>query len=133
VAADRNALPQLTQAVLIENFLQFGLANQDNLQQLTAAGLEIGQQANLFEGFGGEVLRLIDNQDRPNTVCILLNEKIVEIPLQGHLVPAMDIQTEFFIDRRQQLIAAEAGIEDHGQYRIPGQAGNEILEDGGLA
>ena len=87
----------------------------------------------ISEGLGGEVLRLVDNQNRPNTIGVLLDEKIVKIPLQGHFVPAMDIQAEFFIDRRQQLVSTKGGIKDHGQHRITGQARHEILKDGGLA
>ena len=62
VEARSDALGKLAQVVASEQFAQLRLADQDDLQQLLRLGLEIGEQAHLFQHLGAEVLRLVDDQ-----------------------------------------------------------------------
>ncbi len=55
-----DALGELPQFIAIQQIAQFGLTDQDDLQQLLGVGLQIGEQPHLFEHLGREVLRLID-------------------------------------------------------------------------
>src|SRR6202022_3617865 len=65
VIASRDALSQLAQLVAIQQVAQFRLADQDDLQKLLRRSFEIGQQPNLFQSFGRQILRLIDDDEEP--------------------------------------------------------------------
>ena len=62
VEARDHALRQLLELGPREHRAQLGLADQDDLQQLALVGLEVGQQAQLLEHVGREILRLVDDQ-----------------------------------------------------------------------
>src|SRR5262245_45370506 len=63
VVADRDALPELAQLLAIELLAKLGLADEDDLQQLALVGLEVGQEPDLLEQLGLEVLGLIDQEN----------------------------------------------------------------------
>ena len=58
----RDALRQLTQQGLPQQLLQLGLTDEHHLQQLGLIGFQVGQQAQLLQHLGAEMLRLIDQQ-----------------------------------------------------------------------
>ena len=62
VALDADALPQLAQFRLGQQGAQLRLPHQDDLQQLGVARFQVGEHPDLFQGFQGEVLRLVDDQ-----------------------------------------------------------------------
>ena len=68
----RDALAQLAEAALVELPIELGLPQQQNLNQLLAAGLEVGQQPNLFERVFGECLGLVDDQEDPASRALLI-------------------------------------------------------------
>ena len=57
-----DALAQLPQARAVQAVAQFRLAEQDDLQQLAVVGLDVGEQADLFEQFLGQILRLVNDE-----------------------------------------------------------------------
>ncbi len=57
--AGGNALGQLTQQGLAQHLLQLGLTDQHHLQQFSLVGFEVGEQAQLLQYAGQQVLRLI--------------------------------------------------------------------------
>ncbi len=64
VIARDDALCELPQLAPLEQFREFGLADQNDLQQLAPVGFEVGEQAHLLQHVCGEILRLVDNQHR---------------------------------------------------------------------
>ena len=56
-----NALGQLAQVLTLQQLPQLGLPQQHHLQQFFLGCFQVGQQANLFQGFRAEVLRLVDH------------------------------------------------------------------------
>ncbi len=62
--AHRNPLAQLAEIGPHELFLEFRLAGQDHLQHLALGIFEVGQQPHLFEHIDGQILGLIDDQQR---------------------------------------------------------------------
>ena len=58
------ALPQLLQLRPLHELAQLRLADQETLQEPLVAELEIGQHAELLNRPAGEILRLVDNQQR---------------------------------------------------------------------
>src|SRR5207244_5471119 len=61
---DRDALAELTQLGAGELLLELRLSDEEELDQLVALILEVGEQADLLELVALEVLRLVENQDR---------------------------------------------------------------------
>src|SRR3974390_2065887 len=64
LAAKRDALLQLSQLHRIELLVQLGLANKQDLQQFLFSCLQVRQQTNLLEHIGGEVMCLVNNENR---------------------------------------------------------------------
>ena len=52
LAAQRHTLFQLAQIGLLEALGQFGLAGEDNREQLVGRRFDVGEQPHLFEQFG---------------------------------------------------------------------------------
>ena len=57
---------------------QFGLTNQHDLQQLALGGFEIGEQAQLFQYVGCEVLCLVNDQDTALARGMAGQQEVVE-------------------------------------------------------
>jgi hypothetical protein len=62
VKARDHALRQLLQLRAGQHLAQLGLADQHDLQQLALAGFQVGQQAQLLQHVGAQVLCLVDDQ-----------------------------------------------------------------------
>ena len=62
VEARDHALAELLELGLREHAAQLGLADQHDLQQLALVRLQVGQQPQLLQHVGREVLRLVDDQ-----------------------------------------------------------------------
>ena len=60
--AGYHPLRQLLQLWPCQHAAQFGLAYQDDLQQLALIGLQIGQQAQLLQYVSRKILRLVNDQ-----------------------------------------------------------------------
>src|SRR6201999_246075 len=58
-----DALSQLSQLVPCEKLAQLGLTDENDLQQLACVGFEVGEEANLLEHRGCEVLCLVHYDD----------------------------------------------------------------------
>ena len=61
--APRNPLLDLRQLRACQQSLEFGLADQHDLQQLTI-GIQVEQQADFLEDFRAKKLRLVEHQNR---------------------------------------------------------------------
>ena len=57
-----DALRELAQFRARQQFAQFRLAHQDDLQEFLAAGLEIGQQPHLLQHFASQGLGFVDDE-----------------------------------------------------------------------
>ena len=62
-----NALGELPEFGTLEEGVELGLAEQDDLEQLLGRRLQVRQQPKLFEDNGIEILRLVDDDNRPST------------------------------------------------------------------
>ena len=78
VAAVGDALVHLPQLRAAQDRRQLGLADEDDLQQLRRVGLEVGEQAQVLEGVGVEVLRLVDDQGGDRAVGVAAAEEGVQ-------------------------------------------------------
>src|ERR1017187_5349179 len=62
MGAKGNSLLQLPQADAIEFFIQFGLSDKQDLQQLLLRSFQIAQKWDFLENFRRKVMRFVDHQ-----------------------------------------------------------------------
>ena len=74
----RDALGELRHLGPLDHCAQFGLADQDQLQQLVLVGVDVGQHPQLFKAVDGQVLRLVEDQNDAAAFSIFRNEKILK-------------------------------------------------------
>ena len=63
VVAGGDALRELPQLAPSQHLRELRLADEDDLDELLGVGLEVGDEADLLEDLGREVLGLVDEQD----------------------------------------------------------------------
>ena len=78
VKAGNHALRQLLHFGAGQQRAQFGLTDQHDLQQLALAGFQVGQQAQLLQHIGAEVLRLVDDQHAAFPGGVRLQQKGIQ-------------------------------------------------------
>ena len=136
--AGNDALRELLQIGPCQHGAQFRLADQDDLQQLALIRFQIGQQTQLLQHVGGEVLRFVDDEhvvlpDRMGAQQELV-QRVDEILDRGRLRPLMRIRNaELFTDRLQQLGYRELGVEDVGDVAAFRELLQKAAAQGGLA
>ena len=104
-----NAFAQLPNRLLREIFIEFRLAEQNDLQQLVLIGFEVGQQADFLERFQRHALRLFDEQ---------YHLPVFHVPLEQIILQAV-----------HNLVLAR--VPRHGQRELVGDDEQYIL--GGYA
>src|SRR6185312_7342985 len=136
VVAAGDSLRQLAQVRAVEQFAQLRLADQYDLQQFLGGSFEVGQQAYLFQHLGGQVLRLVhDDDDAPS-----LGVRRQQPPIQriDHLLDAIavgvrDIDPQFFADGQQKFDRRDARIQYDRDVRVMRHARQQSAHHGGLA
>src|SRR5579863_8802163 len=76
-AAHGDALAELSQTGIPQFLFEFGLTRKDDLQQFLVGGFEIRKQANFLEDLKGQVLRLVNDQNRGFSVAVALQQPLV--------------------------------------------------------
>ncbi len=94
---------QLAQTLAVEDLRQFGLADEDDLQQFFLLGFEVGEQPNLLQHARFEVLRLVDDQCDVVVGRQLAQQERVDRVVQILLRGLRRLQAELFGDRAQNL------------------------------
>jgi hypothetical protein len=69
-------LAELPHFLSFQNLHQLGLPRQDDLYKLFPVGLQVGDQPDLFENRGFQVLRLIDDEDDGTALGILKKKPV---------------------------------------------------------
>ena len=75
VVSRGDPLRQLPQRRPFHEIDELGLSDQNDLQQLVAGRLDVRQQAQLFEHFHAEVLRLVDDHDGAPTARVGVEQR----------------------------------------------------------
>ena len=76
--AGSDALSQLSHLLSCKDIQQFRLAEDDNLQQLSLVGFEVGEQAKLLEYLAVEVLRFVDDQYGLLIIAVAFDEELID-------------------------------------------------------
>ena len=131
-----DALSQLAQLGAVQELAQLRLADEDDLQQFLRRGFQIGEQADLLEHLGGQVLRLIDDDDDAPAVRVRGQQPPVQ--RVDHLLDAVSVglvepEAEFLADGEQELDRRDPRIQDHRDVRVLRHAREQRAHDGGLA
>src|SRR5690606_21924536 len=106
VVAAGNALRQLPQLGPVQQLAQFGLPDQDDLQQLLRGGLQVRQQPQLLQRVRRQVLRFVDDHDDAPSLRMPVEQALVEHIHQvldaGGILIAQE-NAEFLADRQREL------------------------------
>ena len=135
VIAGDHALRQLLQFGPGQHGAQFRLADEDDLQQLALARFQVGQQAQLFQHGGGQVLRFINDQH----IVLALRMAGQQVRIDGIDIAfhAGNIwrhgDAELLADRQQQFLDGQFRIENVGKLAIVRDLLHEAAAHGGLA
>ena len=77
-AEHADALLELAQLRQLQPGQQLRLPDQDDLQDLLLGGLEVGEQPDLLEGLGVEVLGLVEDEHRVLAGPVPLDQEVLE-------------------------------------------------------
>src|SRR5437879_4531881 len=132
VATQRHALFELAQIGIVQNLAQLRLARQDDLQFLGGVGLEITEQANLFQNARRQTVRFVDDQDRAQATAVTRIENLAQLQQQiGLGFPILNIE-----QRRQMLVELsyrQTRIEDVSDQNRTVQTLHHPAKNGRLA
>ena len=131
-----DSLRQLAQLGAVEQFAKLRLSDQNDLQQLLRGGFQIGQQPDLFQHFGGQVLRLVhDHDDAP---ALGVGRQQPPIQRVDHLFDAVaigvgDAEAQLLADGEQKLDRRHARIQNHRHIGVMRHARQQRAHHGGFA
>jgi hypothetical protein len=121
VVAGGDPLGDLAQLGARQLVAKFRLADQNDLQQLAAAGFQVGQQPQLFKDLAGEILRLVDDENRRQPAGVGIEQEPVQGIDEG-LVADIALRvddTELVADRRQQFGDAQGRLSTSATCTCP--------------
>ena len=122
VHARDDALRELLEIGARQQRAQLGLADENDLQQLAFGGLEVGEQAQEFEQFGSQALRLVDDEQALLAARMAVEQEAVEridaglgarrrLAVQG---AGVDADAELLADGLQQLQRRQQRVVEVG-------------------
>ena len=135
MVACRYPLRQLTHFITRQHVAQFRLPDQNDLQKFLRGGLQVGQQADLLQHIGAQILRLVDNQDSAAAACMCVQQVAVECICQ-HLDAMYLVRifhTQLITQCSDQLLGGKLRVEHHCNIDIPGQLFHQAAAQGRLA
>ena len=123
VKTRNHPLGQLLQRGAGDHGAQLRLADEDDLQQLALAGFQVGQEAQLLQHIGRQVLRLVNDEHRVAPGAMRREQRGIErvdVILDrfhpGHR--GLVRHAKFVANGAQQLAHRELGVEDVGHIAV---------------
>ena len=77
-----NPFLELAHAHVAQSMIEFGLAEEDDLQKLVSLGLKVGEQANFFERFRRHRVRFVNQDDHLATGGVNLQQAFLQAAQQ---------------------------------------------------
>ncbi len=133
VGVDRDPLGELAQAAALQLFLEFRLADQDDLDEVFLFRFQVGKHADFLDGFGRQVLGFVDDQDGPLPAGEGVEQKLLQVLQQGGLVAVGGLQFELLAEHLQKLGGADVGVVDQGQVEVLGDFVDQVVDQSGFA
>ena len=113
---------------------EFGLAEQQRLQQGAAADLEVGEHAQLFERRDRQVLRLVDDQQGALAGARLLLEPLLDRVEQPRFLDRAGVEPEPLRDQAQHVVALDLGRDQADRVQAGAvDIGQDMRDQGGFA
>ena len=102
----------------VELLVQFGLSHQQDLEQLFARRLEVGQETDLLEHFCRNMVRFVDHQHGGEFLLMARNHVVAQHQQKLALVLARHVEPEVAGNILQELDGREPAIEYVGVGNI---------------
>src|SRR5262249_14747302 len=118
VAANPDALIQLAELPALELLLQLGLADQDDLEQLSRGRLERGQDADLLERVHAHLLGLVEDDHHGLALGAGGEQMLAELSHQLALGSAAPLDPEVVEDHPDELGIRQMRVEDEGALNL---------------
>lgn len=134
VIAAGDALGKLTQVLARQQYTQFRLPHEDDLQQFLAAGFEIGEQPHLLQNLAAQGLGFINNEHHPSAPGVCFQQARVQniYEFLGTLFRrAGDVQ--FAADAAQEFSNGDARVDNQRRIHAVRQFFQQAAYQGGLA
>src|ERR1035438_8549759 len=133
-AAQGNALFELAELRSFQLAVEFGLAGDDDLEQLSTAVFEIAEEANFFQNVPIEVMRLIDYEHGGAAHGGALQQHVVEREKHFGLRMAIAAQLQIVREELEKLLHGKARVEERGEGDLLGvEEIPQAFEHGGFA
>ena len=134
IEAVGDALLQLADFRLVEIVVELRLTEKDDLQQLVAIGLQVAEQADLFQGGDGHALGFLDEDHHLAIIGVLLEQAFLQ---RVHDMQAVGvcIQAQFHLhgDGVQGVLRRQTGIGQVDDVHLVSQALFQHAAEHGLA
>ena len=118
LAAQADALFELTQLVGIHFVIQLWLSHQHNLEELLPFGFQIREKPDFFQHISPQILRFIHNQRGGKPPAVTLHEKLIEGNKQIGLTGGGMLQAEVDEHVLQEFARIQCRIEDISEGHI---------------
>ena len=112
---------------------EFGLAEQEGLQQRFVVGLEVRQHAQFLDRARGQVLGLVDHQQGALALAVDLAQELLQARQQVGLARALVRQAEGRHHHAQGVVRVEVGVDDvRGHDLVGGQPVEQVAHQRGF-
>jgi len=134
VVGECDALAELFEVGLGDFVAEFGLADEDDLEEFVGGGFQVGEHAEFFEDFVGEVLGFVDDDDDEAVFGKLLDEELVDGEEHAGFVGVGGcFDGELVADEADELGGVEVGVADEGDLGVVLEVPEEEVRDEGFA
>lgn len=133
VVGDGDALGELAQLVLLQQVVQLGLADEDQVQQVVLLGVDVGEHADLFQALDAEVLRLVDDQHHRVAGGVLADQELDEIVVELDLGLAFVLQAIGHHDPLGHFAEVVVGEVDQPDTQLRPDLVEQAIDERGLA
>ncbi len=128
-----HALQQRLHRRRMDQLQQLFLSHQKDLQQKFVIVLQIGQQAQFFQGVRRQALRLVHNQNRTLAVMKRAHQERLDFNQQVRLAAVLGLQTQRTRHHVQQVAGFELGTGQRCHLNpVAIQAGKNFGDQGGF-
>ena len=128
-----DAFAQLAHVVGGQAFVEFGLGEEDDLQQLGGLRFEVGEQADFFQRLGRHGVRFVDHDDDPLAGRVTLDQCILQRADHRMRGLAVGRDAQFVGDGAEDFVARQRRVGQVERFDVGRQAFEQHAAEHGLA
>lgn len=134
VVVNEDALAELAEGIVTEFRFQFGLSDEEDLEEFAGIGFEVGEEADMFEGLERHILGFVDDEDNFAALADQEEEEFIELIEKILAGTGWFGNAQFAKDGLKELGIGEFWIEDEcGGDGLGFQLGEQLAAEGGFA